>query len=246
MEKHQILDFETEKLIQQNIKEHGYHIGVIDGDEYLPAYAFSIGLSKNYDHPEVIVFGLPKEVMQVVLNNVCQAIQKKTSYALNKNYEDVLNNFPVQFIKVDNSYFPDYLGYCSLFYEEEFPAYQLVWTDKSGAFPWEENFNKQWKFNQPLLDRNIDFKFYEERNLGVYTTKYTLEGNPILWVYHNLDGSWELHSEENPDFDDAKLVSLESLVQNDHRLNEVFSLSFGKAASRATVDADWEFFEHGE
>lgn len=65
-----------------------------------------------------------------------------------------------------------------------------MWPDKEHNFPWDENFNTDWKFKQPLLDRNTDFKFYERRNLGVYSTSQAQEGNPILYVYHNDDGDW--------------------------------------------------------
>ncbi|MFT6096661.1 MAG: hypothetical protein ACJAXY_001319 [Nonlabens sp.] len=46
----------------------------------------------------------------------------------------------------------------------DFPAYQLVWTDKERRDPWEIGCDENWKFKQPVLDRNKDFKFYEELN----------------------------------------------------------------------------------
>ncbi|MBB3698700.1 DUF4262 domain-containing protein [Flammeovirga yaeyamensis] len=243
-----MLPLETENLIKTNIEEHGFHIGMIEGDKYLPSYAFSIGLYKSFQHPEIIVFGLPNEVMQNLLTNVCQAIKDGRKYEANVINTEVINNFPVQFIDVDQAYYSDYLEYISWFYNQknDFKAYQMVWTDKGGFFPWESSFNNQWKFNQPLLDRNTDFKFYEERSQSVYTTKNTLEGNPILWVYHTHEGDWEFHSEEHPDFDNAKVLSFDEIIKLDPSLNQLFQLNYGQSAIRKSVDDDWEISDYEE
>ncbi|AZQ64016.1 DUF4262 domain-containing protein [Flammeovirga pectinis] len=248
MEIDNFIDIETEQLITKNIKEHGYHLGVIDGDEYLPSFAFTIGLYKTYNHPEIIIFGLSKEVMQVALNTICQNIQKKTTYTTATDYSDILNKYPVQFVEVAKDNYFNYLDYCSYFYDNtpNFPALQLVWTDKQGHFPWDKQFDEEWKFNQPLLDRNTDFKFYEEKELEVYTTKYTLQGNPILWVYHTHDGDWEFHSEEHPDIDNVQTITLGDLVQKDKSLNDVHILSYGQSAVRKDIDSPWEFADYEE
>ena len=95
----------------------------------------------------------------------------------------------------------------------DFPVMQLVWPDKEHRFPWDVGFFPDWKFRQPLLDRNMDFKFYEERNLGVYTTNDVLAGAPVLIVYHNLDGDWQFHSGLEPDLSDATLVCMEDITK---------------------------------
>jgi hypothetical protein len=140
------------------------------------------------------------------------------------------------------------LGYGGWFYNQtfNFPTYQLVWTDKEGKYPWEKEFNENWKFKQPLLDRNTNFKFYEERNLGVYTTQKTLEGNPILRVYHNKDGSWQFHSEEFPIIENSKIICLEKLVKKDPSLNEIHYLNYGQYAIRKSVNSKWEIFNEEE
>ncbi len=149
---------------------------------------------------------------------------------------------------VDKEHYPDYLGYGGWFYYRtfDFPTYQLSWTDKKGKYPWEEGGNEEWKFKQPILDRNTDFKFYEEINLRVYPTQGTLDGKPILWVYHNEDGDWQFHCEEYPEIDNARVVSLEPLVKNDPSLNEVYNLNYGEYAKRKDLNSDWEIFKEEE
>ena len=121
----------------------------------------------------------------------------------------------------------------------DFPVLQLVWPDKQNKYPQQDDFNPNWKFKQPLLDRNTDFKFYEERNCGVYTTKQVLEGAPILFVYHNEDGDWQFHSSAEPDLNDAKLVCLEEIVKLDPTINEIYYLPYGWAAWRDSKNEEW-------
>ena len=96
------------------------------------------------------------------------------------------------------------------------------------------------------MDRNTDFKFYEERNLGVYTTQATLDGKPILSVYHNKDGDWQFHSEEYPEIENSKIVCLADLVKNDKSLNDIHYLNFGQYAIRKDVNSEWTIFNDEE
>jgi hypothetical protein len=94
-----------------------------------------------------------------------------------------------------------------------------------------------------LLDRNTDFKFYEERNLGVYTTRQAFEGDPILYIYHNEDGDWQFHTTSEPNLDDAKLVCLEQITKLDPTINEIYHLQLGWRAWRNTQGDDWQYEE---
>jgi hypothetical protein len=146
----------------------------------------------------------------------------------------------VQFIAVHKEHYPHYVGYAGWFNQGwDFPLMQLVWPDKQHLYPWQEGFNPYWQFKQPLLDRNTDFKFYEKRNLAVFTTKHVLEGNPILFVYHDENGDWQFHSEADPQEEDLKLVALEQITKRDPSVNNIYYLPFGGKAWRASIDAPW-------
>lgn len=236
---------DPEKKILDDVEKYGFHVGIIPEDEYLPGFAYTIGLFKTYKHPEIIVFGLNNEVMHRILNSLGEEIKSGKTFSPNKDYDNIISGFPIKLIEVKKEYYRDYFGYAGWFYDNkfDFPAYQLVWTDKEKKYPWESGFNENWKFKQPILDRNTDFKFYEERNLGVFTTQATFDGKPILWVYHNEDGDWQFHSEENPEIKNSKIVTLESLVKKDPTLNEIYYLNFGQSATRKSVESDWEINE---
>jgi hypothetical protein len=120
-----------------------------------------------------------------------------------------------------------------------FDALQLIWTDRNDKFPWEENFEEEFIYKQPLLDRNADFKFREPRNLATFTTKQWLElRKPILRVVHEHDGDWQFLTGDQM-LEDMKIVSLEQLVSQDNTLNELFDLDYGEEAERESIGGRW-------
>lgn len=240
-------DKEAKEVIVENIEKYGCHLALLEADNYLPAFVYSIGLFKKFNHPEIICFGLNTNVMGGILNHARDLIKQGEKFELNKLYRGFLEGYYIQFISVDKDYYPSYLGYAGWFYGDfNFPVLQIVWPDKQSKFPWEDNFNPNWKFKQPLLDRNTDFKFYEERNLGVYTTKQFFEGEPILYVYHNQDGAWQFHTSLNPDINDAKLVCLEEITKLDPTINDIYHLQYGWRAWRDSIRDEWQYEQDNE
>ena len=116
---------------------------------------------------------------------------------------------------------------------------QLVWPDKQQKFPWEVGFNTDLKFLQPLLDRNTDFKFLEERDVRTFTTKQVLEGQPISYVFHNEQGDWQFMSDSKPNAKDARIVCLEDITRLDPTVNDIYFLPFGWYAWRNSKAEKW-------
>ena len=240
----ELADLETRNQFKENIDNFGCHLCLFEADNYLPGFAYSIGLFEKFNHPEIICFGINTEVMAKIINQACDLIKEGEVLKTDKIYDEFLNNYPIQFIEVNKAFYANYLGYGSWYYGDfDFPVLQLIWTDKQSNFPWEEDFNEDLKFKQPLLDSNTDFKFYEERNLGVYTTTQVLEGEPILFVFHNEDGDWQFYSSSEPNFGESILVSLEQITKLDPTINEIYHLQYGYKAWRQSKDDDWEYEE---
>jgi hypothetical protein len=239
-------DKESKQRILDDIEKFGCHLALLEPDNYLPGFVYSIGLFKKFGHPELICFGLKTEVMGAILNHACDLVKNGETLAINKVYPGFLEGYNIKFLKVDKEYYPNYVGYGGWFYNMtfDFPLLQLVWPDKQHKFPWEEGFNPDWKFKQPLLDRNTDFKFYEERNLGVYTTSQAFNGDPILYVYHNENGDWQFHTSLEPDLGDAKLVCLEEITKLDPTINDLSHLQFGWWAWRDSKEGEWKYEEY--
>ena len=56
------LDDNDRKLLQ-DVAEVGWHVVLIAEEAGTPGWAFSVGLYHTFRHPEVVVFGLPLELL---------------------------------------------------------------------------------------------------------------------------------------------------------------------------------------
>ena len=185
--------------------------------------------------------------MHLILNDAGKIIKSGQIIEINKSYDDFFENSKTEFLTVDNNNIIDYFGNAINYYNsQDFPALQLIWTDRNNNFPWDKDYEEEFKFRQPLLDRNANFKFREEKNLGIFTTRQWLElDKPILRVVHDNDGDWQfLTGDQMPD--DIKLVALEQMTLKDKTLNEVFNLDFGEFAEREFIGGHWTRSEIGD
>lgn len=243
-EEHAAHNAEAEQRILKDVKEYGFHVGLFEGNGYSPSFAYTIGLFKTFGYPELICFGLNLELLHSVLWSGKRLLDKQPVPDQNIGYPNFLEGFDVRLLTVDEARYPDYFGYAGWFYKGwEFPALQIVWPDKQALFPWQDDFNPNWKFVQPLLDRNQDFKFREERDLGVFTTRQVLEGNPILRVSHDADGDWQFLCDTTSDVADLKIVALEEITKRDSSVNSLYQLNYGWSAWRETPEHDWETWQ---
>lgn len=230
--------------IVAHIEKYGCHVVMVIGN-HLPGFAYSIGLYEKFGHPEIICFGMDLKIMASMINEACYLLGKERSFESYIPYDDFLENVDVQFLPVNKEFYGDYFAFGMNYYNgNNFPALQMVWPDKENKFPWEESFYEPWKFQQPLLDRNTDFKFYKDRKLCVFTSKQVLEGNPILYVYHDNNGDWQFHSSDDIGDDDPKVVYLEDIVKLDSDMNVLYDLKPGWCASRENKKAKWERSEY--
>jgi len=224
-----------------NITKFGLQVIMVTSTKHSPSFAYSIGLTKSFNHPEIICFGLPNNLAHKIINDVADIVKNGEIIESGKIYSEIFKDSRATFLEVDKKNIPDYFGAGLNYYEnKEFKALQLIWTDRNDKFPWEENFEEEFLYKQPLLDRNADFKFNEPKNLTTFTTRQWLEDHkPILRVVHDNDGDWQfLTCDQMPE--DIKIVALEELIKRDGTLNEVFDLEYGEEAEREIVGGRWE------
>lgn len=229
--------FEETKL---NIDKFGLEVILVTSTNYSPSFAYSIGLTKTYNHPEIICFGFSNRLGHEILNDVAEIIKNGEIIKSGLIYTEIFKDSRATFLKVDKRNIRDYFGAGLNYYDdEEFNALQLIWTDRNDKFPWEDNFEEEFLFKQPLLDRNAEFKFNEEKNLATFTTRQWLEDfKPILRVVHDEDGDWQfLTGDQMPK--DIKIVALEELIKRDETLNEIFDLEYNEEADRDFIGGKW-------
>lgn len=226
--------------LTDDILKYGFEVIMVPQTNYLPSFAYTVGLWKSYKHPELISLGLPIDILHTMLNTVVfEVIKRKKLIEIGRNYHDIVEKYPVQFLTVDKRNIPDYFGQTISYYQTvDFPALQLIWPDDKGIFPYESDFREDLIYLQPLLDRNADFKFREDKLCPVFTTSAWLEKQqPIVDVIHDKEGHWFFLPLGEPDW---KIVSLEELIKVDPTLNDVFDLDYGECANREFVGGRWE------
>lgn len=237
-EKHNCRD---DDRIISDINKYGLSVIILDATEYLPSFAYSIGLWEKFKHPEIICFGLTTSTLGGLINDVADLVKNGKTIETNRNYDNFFENGVVQFIPVDKRNYGDYFGTAIDIYDTyDFPALQFVWTDRNNKFPWEEGFDEEFTYRQPLLDRNADFKFREAKNLAAFTTIQWIEQNkPIIHVIHDSDGDWQFLTDDEHSTENIKIVALEQIILKDKTLNEVFDLEYGEQAERNFIGDKW-------
>jgi len=240
-EEHKCIDSDQlVKTTKLNIEKFGLQVIMVNATSYLPSFAYSIGLWETYKQPEIICFGLSKDLRHGIINDVAELMKGGGEIVIGKINTDIFKDSRAIFLKVDKRSINDYFGAAQNYYKDgDFDALQLVWTDLNDRFPWEENFEEEFLFKQPLLDRNADFKFYESQNLATFTTRQWVEDNkPIVRVVHDDDGDWQfLTGDQMPE--DIKIVALKELISRDNTLNELFDLEYSETAERESINDPW-------
>ena len=92
--------------IQNTIDDAGCQIIVVPGGEYLPGFAYTIGLYQQFNHPEIICFGLIVDTMQALLNEIKNCVEENKIFETGKEYEGFLRKgSPITFIPVEKVFY---------------------------------------------------------------------------------------------------------------------------------------------
>ena len=143
--------------VLSDVKEYGFHIVWIKSEGLQPDYGFTIGLEYSYEHPEIILMGLPIGAVKNIINKLGAEIKKGQKFIDSDDYIKISSQkFMVK--KMDPSNYGEYIGYFMWFYRslKTPPAVmQLFWPDESDKFPWDDGFNEKFLNSQPLLYKKL-------------------------------------------------------------------------------------------
>ncbi|QJU57833.1 DUF4262 domain-containing protein [Sphingomonas sp. AP4-R1] len=152
-------DDEYERQIVTNVREHGCHIMyVFDPDADSPAFAYSTGFLESVGQPEVIVFGLPSEMMQFMINETLRQCRNGLELVDNAEIEGLLEGhrcvvcaIPPE--NITREYFNSAMWFQRFVAREDLTeACQIVWPGAAdGLFPWEEGCSDAVRASQVCL-----------------------------------------------------------------------------------------------
>ena len=240
MADHSQHDEEAEENIKRIVDEYGWFVAKFPATDYLPSFCYTIGLWKTFKHPELISFGLTTETLGSILNIAGDLVKAGETIDANTESDLFFENSNAYLLEVDPRNINDYFGYGLWYNQGNFPAIQIVWPDREGNYPWNEDFSEEFEFRQPLTDRNYDFKFREPKNLAVFTNRHYLDSDrPICYITHDREGDWQFLTNDDFTDEDARIVCLENIIKKDPTLNDIFDLNYGEFAEREGPRGQW-------
>ena len=127
------------QVIANNVLSRGYHLINVLGDARTeqPTVTYSVGLFHTFRHPEIVMFGVPKELSNVVLDTLIKTwvIEQKQVFMAGETYRG-LTNRPAEFSIIPQNLVDTHLTGCRWFYSnKEFPVLECIWGLKSAKLP---------------------------------------------------------------------------------------------------------------
>lgn len=150
----------AEKNIIANVRNHGCHINIVspsEDEEGVP-FAYSVGFAETVGQPEVIVFGLPGNVLGSVINETLQRCREGLELQDGAEVHGVLEGHKLIARQVQPDFIvPDYLN-SAIWYQQYRTGralehvVQLVWPGPDdGLFPWDDVSDESVRHFQPAL-----------------------------------------------------------------------------------------------
>lgn len=144
----------AERQIFADIAEHGVHIVHVPASDGAPEYAYTLGLWHTYQHPEVLVLGLAPEVASDLLEGLTDEIDAGRAFAAGAKCEGLVAHYPVWFGVVTAAQVQQWLPRVGWIYDgAEVACVQLVYPDKQGRWPWQDDVRDGFRALQPVLER---------------------------------------------------------------------------------------------
>ena len=170
-----------------------------------PDFAYTVGLPHHADHPELVMSGLPSEVMAAVLERVSSLVLQGFPLVSGQVLEGALARVAVVVDELSSEGLAATIGWSRWFHQREVPAYQLVWPSATGDFVWDTR-------EQPAAWRVPVERAEPEWTLGatpgqpVYVCTHVAEdGEPVMRVVRDVQEEWQLLCDIDH-FEDARAV----------------------------------------
>jgi hypothetical protein len=144
-----------EQKLLDDIHKFGWHCMNVFGDVEHESFSYTIGLFQTYGHPELLIYGLPREVAHAVLTIAAKAAASGKFIDMNKPTDELLEGYSCVFVPVPLTEYPEHVGFARWYYEgEDFPVQQVVWPSKTGLFPWHPQASVEFRTKQPVLGQS--------------------------------------------------------------------------------------------
>lgn len=136
-----------------DVEQFGCHVIHVMEQDDLPPFAYSVGIEKTSQAPELVVIGLKRPLAHFIINEYNRRVRGGDRFEAGQRVSGFLERFDCQLRSVDPSYYREYFGWNLWFYKgARFRVLQLVYPTVEGIWPWEAGANEWFRGRQPLLD----------------------------------------------------------------------------------------------
>jgi hypothetical protein len=119
------------------IAEYGWYCVATKTANGTP-YAYTVGVSATYHHPELVVVGLEAQIAHALLTKAVAIIHGGAWLSEGHDREDIIQGFPARFRALDQgSCFVSFAVADTFYGHSEIPRLQLLFPDASTRFPGE-------------------------------------------------------------------------------------------------------------
>jgi hypothetical protein len=143
---------QADAALRDLVERHGWAVVKVPEDDRGPGFAYTVGLTRAFGHPEVLISGLDLDLLHDLLNDVGAQVRDGARFAPGDDSDDVLEGYPVTFRAIVPAAFGTYLGAAVRFYgDAPFEALHCIWPDRAGRFPWDAGVTEWARWAQPAL-----------------------------------------------------------------------------------------------
>ncbi len=148
-------DTDGDRKLYGYIRQHSWMVRhVLDHKGKKPNFHYSGGIHETLGQPEIVLFGLSKEVGIWIVNEYGKRLRNGDRFVPGERYSGFLEGYDVVFLSVESRRTRRYITWTDWFYDRKgFPLVQLVWPEKkTHLFPWDAACGPDTKRLQPLFD----------------------------------------------------------------------------------------------
>ena len=236
----------------ETVQQHGWLVLWVAGSF---DFAYTVGLWHSFGQPEIVMFGLEGDGMQIWLNACVDLGRERGWPAVNEPFHGVLDGFETQFRDVDPSWNRALFGTALGFYRgTAVPFRQLVWPDRNGEWPWDDKATVSSRTRQAFAwlpvdehppgawrlvgELGPDFPFAAGPDSFVLTTRSLLDGGRTVASVRYDQGSYDILDERGHVADDLCLAFLGDVVRRHPHIRAFGDLADGQSAA-ACEDGSW-------
>jgi len=142
-----------ERDVVAKVRKYGWFQLRVVGDEKSPlSFSYTTGFWRTLGAPEILLFSLPEQTAHNVLWDVFRYLKSGQRPQAGVPVSGIFGNANAVFLPVARRNYQTYMRTTRWFYgHEDFPCFQLFWPDRQGRFPWEAEFEVEFRKDQPDL-----------------------------------------------------------------------------------------------